>query len=265
MPCGVPTLRAVLPQVVIYVYVMPSRVVNRDATAAETAYLEQILREAPTTSQRWKQGAENALVLWAASLLGLVAIWWALAWLARKFFSTEFGLVSDAAVWIFGIAVPVCLIHAVISSARWIRGVHDHRPLLRADICDSKVEEEHYIFTDAKRLQEPEYGGLIYFLRTPEDKVLTLFDRESQNLGMQDADPLKSSFAPKQRLVMTRAPGTRLVISKFFDGPPLEAGEPIELTADPKQWPKNETYCSIPWAEIHSRLGSGQSAGYLSL
>ena len=149
-----------------FVDVMPNRVVNRDATAAETAYLEQLLVEAPTTSRHWKQGAENALVLWAASLLGLVAIWLGLAWLARTFFTIEFGLRSEAAVWFFGIAVPVCLIYAVISSARWIRGWYDYRSLLRADISDQKVEEEHYVFTETKRFQEPEHGGLIYFLRT---------------------------------------------------------------------------------------------------
>lgn len=41
----------------VHLSVMPSRVVNRDATAAETAYLEKLLLEAPTASRRWKQGA----------------------------------------------------------------------------------------------------------------------------------------------------------------------------------------------------------------
>lgn len=175
-------------------------------------------------------------------MLVLVAICLGPAWLARKFFTTEFGLRSDAAVWIFGIAVPVCLIYAVISSARWIRGWHDYRPLLRADISNHKVEEEHYVFTEAKRFQEPEHGGLIYFLRTSEDKVFTLFDHESQDLGVQNGDPLKSSFVPRQNLVITRAPETRFVISKVFAGPPLEIGEPAELTSAPKHWPETETY-----------------------
>jgi hypothetical protein len=239
---------------------MPSRIVNRDATAVETAYLEQLLLEAPTTGRRLKQGAENALVLWAASLLGLVVVWLGLAWLARKFFSMEFGFSSEAAVWIFGIAIPACLVYAVISSARWIKGWRDYRPLLRADISGRKVEEEHYVFTEAKRFQEPEHGGLIYFLRTPENKVFTLFDHESQDLGVQDADPLQSSFVPRQNLVIARAPGTRFVISKVFTGPPLEAGEPSELAAAPKHWPEDETYSSVAWTEIHSRFGSGKSA-----
>lgn len=235
---------------------MPSQTIRRQATETENAFLEQLLRNAATTGRRWMQGAENALVLWAASLLGLILLWLALAWIGRKFLALEFGLRSDAAVWVFGVGIPACTVYAVISSVGWIRGWQDYRPLLRADIDERKVDEEHYIFTEAKRFQEPEHGGLIYFLRTSEDKVMTLFDHESQDFGVQDADPLKSSFVPGENLVMVRAPRTRFVISQTFSGPSLDAGDPIELTADPKDWPETETYCDIPWTELRARLGT---------
>jgi hypothetical protein len=85
---------------------------------------------------------------------------------------------------------------------------------------------------------------------------MTLFDHESQDFGVQDADPLKSSFVPRENLVMVRAPRTRFVVSQTFSGPPLDAGDPIELTADPKDWPESETYCDIPWTELRARLGT---------
>ena len=239
---------------------MPDRVVTREAGPAETAYLEQLLLQAPTASRRWKDGLENALVLSAVSLLVLVLAWLGLAWIARKLFALDFGLQSAAVVWVLGIGIPICLIGAGFSSVRWVKGWRDYRPLLRADITSRRVEEEHYVFTEAMRFQEPEHGGLIYFLRTCDDKVFTLFDHESQDLGVQDEDPLKSSFSPKQNLVIARAPGTRFVISKVFSGSPLDTGDPIELTVEPKHWPETEEYCGIAWADLPTRLGPSQPA-----
>jgi hypothetical protein len=238
---------------------MPSQVVQRVATSAELAFLEKTLRDATTNVRRWKQGGENALVLWAVSLLGLVVIWLAFAWVVRKLFFFDVGLHSAAAVWVLGIGTPICAVYAGISSTRWVRSWKDYRPLLQADIAAGQVTEEHYGFTSAKRFQEPEHGGLIYFLRTTEDKVLTLFDHESQDLGAQGGDPLKSSFVPRSELVMVRAPKTGLVIDKTFAGALLEAGEPVELSVGPKHWPESESCVNIAWSELESRLGSGPS------
>jgi hypothetical protein len=131
---------------------------------------------------------------------------------------------------------------------------------LVADISGAQVAEEHYVLTAAKRFQEPEHGGLIYFLRTAEDKVLTLYDHESQDLGVQGGEPLKSSFRPKTELVMVRAPQTALVIDKAFSGEVLEAGDPIVLVVPPNEWPETESYCDIPWTELEARLGPVEPA-----
>lgn len=238
---------------------MPSRVIQRVATSAELAFLKRTLRDAPTNARRWKQGAENALVLWAVSLLGLVVTWLASAWVVCKLFSVDFGFHSPAAVWVLGIGTPICAFYAGMSSTRWIRSWKDYRPLLQADIAARQVIEEHYSLTSAKRFQEPEHGGLIYFFRTAEDKVLTLFDHESQDLGVQGGNPLESSFAPRSELVMVRAPKTGFVIDKAFAGARLEAGEPVEISVGPEQWPESECYVSIPWPELELRLGAEQS------
>jgi len=210
----------------------------------------------------------NALVLWSASLLGLVIVWLVCAWLARKLFDANIGLHSSAAVWVLGVAIPLLAMYAVISSVRWVKAWKDCRHLLRADIAEALVIEEHYTFTAAKRFQEPEHGGLIYFLRTEEGEVLTLFDHESQDLGIQGGDPLSSSFQPRTDLVMVRAPLTAFVLSKTFSGEQLETGDPEELAADPRQWPESEALCSIPWDELEAKLGSraeGKGAGATNL
>lgn len=234
---------------------MPNRVVRRAATELERVYLEDILRNAATTGHRWKQGAENALVLCAASLLGLVIVWLGAAWLARKLFAVDFGLHSGAAVWVLGAATPLCATYSVISSTRWVRGWKDYRPLLKADIGVGEVSEEHYVFVSAKRFQEPEHGGLMYLLRTTEDKVLALFDHESRALGAQDGDPMTSTFLPRSTLTMVRAPTTGFVISRSFSGAPLEVGDTVELAIEPERWPESDNYVNIPWSDLETRLG----------
>jgi len=234
---------------------MPSHIIRRPATEDELAFLHKTLANAASTARRWKRGAGNALILWAVSLPAVVAAWLALAWLARKLLDADFGLHSSAAPWVLGIAVPLTAIYAIVSSARWVAAGEDYRPQLQADIDGAQVAEEHYVFTDAKRFQEPEHGGLIYFLRTSDDKVFTLFDHESQDLALQGNDPLKSRFAPRTALVMVKAPRADWVISQHFSGEVLKAGDPVELELDPKDWPESECYCDIPWAELEARAG----------
>lgn len=234
---------------------MPSHVVQRAATEVEQVFLRKTHADAPTTAHRLKQGIENALVLWAVSLLGIAVVWAGSAWLVRKLFDLDFGLRSPVGMWIWGIAIPLTALYSVVSSVRWVSGWKDYRPLLQADIDAAQVAEEHYVFTAAKRFQESEYGGFIYFLRTTDDKVFTLFDHESQDLGAQGGDPLKSSFVPRSSLMMVKAPRSDWVISKNFSGEVLDAGGAVELVLSPKNWPESERYCTIPWADLDAKAG----------
>lgn len=235
---------------------MPALVTQRKATDEELDCLANMLRDAPTSYQRFKQGVENAVVLWAVTSLCFVVIWSVIAWVAGKAADVHWGLSSPVGVWAVIVVIPLCGIYAAISSVRWVRAWKDHRPLIQADLTAGKVLEERYAFTAAKRFQEPEHGGLIYFLHTAEGKVFTMFDAESQDLGIYEQDPLTSSFCPMSELVLVRAPSTGFVIGTTFSGAPLEPGDPIEIYADPKDWPESETYCDIPWADLESRLGS---------
>jgi hypothetical protein len=238
---------------------MPSHVLQRPATEAERAALQLLLANAATPFRRWKIGAANALVVFAGSLLGVVIVWMVVAWLARTLFNVEYGLHSPVSIWVLGVAMPLCAGYAIVSSLGWIRAWRGHRPELRTDVDEARVDEEHYVFKEVKRFQEQEHGGLFYFLRTADDKVFALFDHESQDLGCQGEDPLKSSFKPMSELVLVRAPQTRFVIGSTFSGLPLEAGDPIDLVLDPEEWPESESYCAIPWFELGSRLGPAKA------
>jgi len=118
--------------------------------------------------------------------------------------------------------------------------------------------EELLVFTAAKRFQEPEHGGLIYFLRTNDGRVFVLFDHESQDLGVQGENPLSSEFRPRVEFRITRAPQSGHVLSSTFSGPPLHLESPLDLTIPPKQWPETEEFCEIPWDDLEVRLGGNE-------
>ena len=226
----------------------------RPMTAPERQFLQDLLRSAPGKARRRKEGAENALILFALLMLLFVVGWWVINWVSKAALNRDIGLNSPAAIWILSLGVLGCAAGAVVSTARWIRGWKDNRPSLNADLEGGRVIEEHYRFTAAKRFQEPEHGGLLYFLRTSDDKVLVLYDADSQDFGAQGQDPLKSSFKPCAELSIVRAPKTGFVISRHFSGAPLAAGERRELALRPKDWPDSDQYSTIPWSELDARL-----------
>src|SRR5947209_8610360 len=185
---------------------MTTRIRKRPMSEPEREFVTRTLNSAATRISRWKRGGENALVFWAVSMVLFVFTWRFIAWVARATLHIEMGWSTPAAVWIAGLGALACAFLSVVSSVRWIKRWPDTRPDLRADLKGGQVVEECYEFTAAKRFQEPEHGGLIYFMRTTDDKVLVLYDHESQDLGVQDENPLNSKFQPCTDLLMVRAP-----------------------------------------------------------
>ena len=228
--------------------------VDRPATETEIASLRRLLRELPTAGHRWRQAGQNALVLWAVSLLVVYLIWLLLSWLSSKVLGTAFGMSATSTRWVMAVAVPVCCIYSCISSVRWVRQWRDLRPLVRADLQAGRIAEERCQFDEARRFQEPEHGGFVYFFRTGDRRAFASYDYESQDLGAREEDPSQSKFRALNRLTIVRAPSSRYIISRIFSGEILDVGDTIELAADPKDWPEHDEICDIRWDELESRL-----------
>jgi hypothetical protein len=220
----------------------------------EQEFLKGALKNAKTSARRWKIASVNAVLYYSLSVLAFAVAWKVIAWVTRATLNVEIGWHSPAAVWIAVLGAIACVPPAIISSVRWLKSQGDIRPGLRADIEKGLVIEEAYEFTATKRFQEPEHGGLIYFLRTTDDKVFVLYDHQSQELGAQGKNPLSSNFKPRKELLIVQAPQTRLVISRQFSGAALDAGEPLEISVEPQAWPEPETYCKYRWEELEKRL-----------
>ena len=232
-----------------------TKAVERDISPSEREFLLRVLESSPTGTRRWMRAAGNALVAWAGICLVLFLAWSLIGWLARLVTHRDFGWHSDIAILLLPVIGLIATAVSIVSTVSWLRSWQDTRPLMQADLQAGRVVEEECVFTEALRFQEPEHGGLIYFLRTADDRVLTLYDYESQNLGAQGGDPLASGFRPTTNLVIVRAPRTRWVLDKRFSGDPLECGQPFPLSVSPRLWPESEEYCEIPWEALRVRLG----------
>lgn len=228
---------------------MPQRIVKRPMMEKERDYLSRKLKGSPGTAGRWKRGIQNAVIMWGLAMLVFAFGLKVVSWVARR------TVQGELAVWIVAAGALLCAVYSVFSTVRWMKKWRDMRPALRADLESGEVAEEHYEFTAAKRFQEPEHGGLLYFLRTVDGKVFVLFDYESQGLGAEGQDPLASEFRPCEKFVLVRAPHSEIVLNQNFSGAALEAGEPIELAVGPSKWPEWERYCELEWEALEERFG----------
>jgi len=75
-------------------------------------------------------------------------------------------------------------------------------------------------------------------LRSNENEVFTVFEDESQGLGLDDKNPVQSRYRPQSHLVIVRAQNSRVVLSSRSVGSELVVAEPIELGVPPKECSK---------------------------
>lgn len=227
---------------------------EREITSGEKEYLVNLLKNSPTNLKRLKEVLENFIVMWSASLIGLVLVWVVLVWLVNFFVDFDYGLKSEYSFYIlFALSLPTFL-YSLVSTTKWAKSWSDDRLDLKKDIEGGKVFDNTYEVQGVKRFQEQEHGGLIYFLLLQDNKVLTLYDYDSVELGMEGGDPLTTNFKPRRKLRIVKAPNTGYFITQEFTGEDVLLPEPLDLLSSPDEWPEGESWCNIPWQEIESRL-----------
>jgi len=227
---------------------------TREFTEDEKGFLVNLLDNSPSGFKRLKKVFENFAVIWAASLLVLVLVWVVLVWLVNFFVVFDYGFKSDHSIKVIIFFSLITGLYSLFSTIMWAKNWTDLRPAIRSDIEGGLVVDKTYEVSEVKRFQELEHGGLIYFLRMNDNKVLTLYDYESVGLQMQSSNPLQSNFKPCDKLRIVKAPNTGYFISQEFSGEKLPLSEPIDLSSSPDKWPEGDSWCEIPWNELESRL-----------
>ncbi len=227
---------------------------ERKQTESERAFLENLVSGLPTGRRRAKEAVENFFVILAiGTLLGLL-IWGAIAWLIQKVIGAEIGWFSEYAFPVAPAIVIASAIWAMVSTWNWMKAWPDHRERVHDDLEAGLVTEDVHTVVEAKCLQEQEYGSLLYFLKTSDERVLVLYDRESMELSMLNEDPLGSSFEPQSTIRIVKGPNSGFTISMTFSGDAIDIHGPIDMTASPREWPDDEKFYPFRWEEIEERL-----------
>lgn len=227
---------------------------RRRATDEELRELERLLAKLPGDGKRFRKSLENAVVTWAACSLQAAVIWGGIAWVSRRIFDVEFGWSSPVGIYLFGAIIVTSAIVATISTSRRMRDWTDYRPLMRADLDAAEVFEERIEFVAAKWYQEQEHGGIIWCLRTPDDRTYIWYDYDSVHLSEEAAEAGKEaveySFRALSQLRIVRAVASETIISEAFSGTELPVESTNDLLIDPRRWPEDREYFSVPWAEL---------------
>jgi hypothetical protein len=228
--------------------------VERDMAPAEAAELRRIAAgleslDAATVARR---------VMFVAGLLAWGVAWWAA------------GVVVMLAGWHLdigshGAAAPYIALAGIVVAGAWAhkasrrytaRGLQAR---FRDELAGGRVREATYTFTAARRFQEPEHGGIVYFLREADGRVYCLYDEESQDLACGGGDPLASPLRPRTRMTVVRTPSSGHVLARDFSGDPLEAGELDDLVAKPEHWPESDEWCDCAWERLDARFGPARA------
>ena len=227
---------------------MPSTVTRRPFTSDERTKVEEWLAGSQSGQRRAKEFLENAVVHWAVVMLISLAVLGAASWVSRRIGWESGGLLLSVPV--IGVVGLVVTVFSWRSSSTWLKGWKDFRPLLREALHVGVAEVETYTLTACKRYQEPEHGGLIYLARADDHQVLCLYDKESQDLGVQDQDPLSSSFRIRRDLQIVRVPavGWPLEVRMTGDELPVESPKPLNLR--PQDWPEADRTLALAWDRL---------------
>ena len=220
---------------------------TRPIAPEERTALDALVRDVPTTRSAWLMTAGAA-----ASIGGVLALLYWIGWLVVNGVTGR--RLATNAPGSLRLGLIACVVVAILSALRWMRTAERARSRLLDDVASGQVLEERHEFDAARRFQEPEHGGLVYFLRSVDGRVFVVFDQESQDLGVRGKDPLTSPFRPASRLRLVLLPATRTAIVREFSGVPLDPGAPLELTASPKDWPESDEFCDLPWDALEERL-----------
>lgn len=225
--------------------------VTRNMTKEERQLLENILSKLPNQKARRKQAIENAFVMTAVNLLGLCLLWLFIAWIANQILSVNIGFTSQYSLLIASVLLIFSVLFAIRSTVKWMVSWKDQKPEIQEDIQNGKVVEKNFTIVDAKRFEEPEHCGLIYFLKVQgETESYVIYDSESQDLGVQNKNPFDSTFRVKRQFKTVTAPTSQLIIEKSFSGMEVSVNQTTQIWIHPDKWAQPDSWCDVPWNEL---------------
>lgn len=213
---------------------------TRATTEDEVEYLQHLLNAAPSPRKRVLKGALNFLVLWGFSLLGLLLASGLFNYLAKSNANITSAL---AFPYLKELLIVVTGLYALYSTNKWLSGWDNPYPNILLDMNARQVSDETYPVQAVCRLQEPEFGGFIYFLKISEQVVFVTYDYQSQH------EP-NSELVIKDKLILSRAPHCKNYTKQVYSGEQLFLSGTYPLILPPEKWPLPDSWLSLSWSQI---------------
>ncbi len=231
---------------------MNAKTTMRKMTNEERLKLVQF-SNAVTFKKKLSQGAENAFVMWAVSLLGIFIVGGIGKWLIEKTFNYKFSLSPEESLWGVLILITCSALYAIISSCFWVRNWgNDYKPLVKADLEANNAVQETLTITEVKAFIEPEHGGIVYFLHNLDGRTFVLHYSDNFVLPPEKRSP----FIVKKTLTLIYAPKSGFLLKKTFTGSIINSKNILDLTAPPEKWPETETWSIIAWEDLEKELSA---------
>ncbi len=234
---------------------MPNSV-QRQMTAEERAFLMREL-------QFYKRNHIGELFVdvvimatWLTLYLGgfALVIWMVFSWFIGPLSpqvqnaETTAIFIGAAGIWI---AVAVLIVWSTLASRKRVNATVI---ALEADAAAGSIAEEKVTVAGIKCFKEPEHHGRIYFLLFGDGRVLVRYDTASPNMN-GGTQSIRTDFPIHCDLTMIRFPHSDIV--KYnWSGPKIRKPKATPLNLNPKVWPEDETYCTIPWDDLDAVLSS---------
>ena len=182
--------------------------------------------------------------------LVLVLTWIFINWLLRFIVAFDFGWNSQYRNYILWPIVGFSYSWFLFEVAKSCGPNSQTRLALKKDLEEKILKVSEYPIYEAKVFEEPEHGGFIYFVRTSGDKVLALFDSESQDLSIDGQDPKDSSYKIRNVLKISRAPNSNIIVDEQFNGDLVQISELEIFTENTKIWPEHAEFVKCQWEKV---------------
>jgi hypothetical protein len=136
-----------------------------------------------------------------------------------------------------------------LSSMRDKKRVTNINSKINLDLKNNIVQEENFNITDILCFEEIEHGGLAYFLKTDENKVLFIMDYTSPCDEERTLEQKQKDFFPAKQFKLVKAPMSEVILSVTFSGERFVTSD-IYSFGDIDQIPEHGTYVNCDWEDI---------------
>ena len=225
----------------------------------EIAMDKDVAAELVKISETTFLSKESLKLIWETVPMGgtiisfvLVLVWLFINWFLGFIVPLDFGWNSQYRNYILWPIVGFSYLWLFFEVALTCGPDPQIKQALRKDLEKRVLKVSEYPIYEAKVFEEPEHGGFIYFVRTSGDKVLALFDAESQDLSIDGQDPFDSSYKIRSVLKISRAPNSNMIVDEQFSGKLVPIPEPEVCNEDSDIWPEHADFVKCKWEKVSS-------------